>query len=496
MSNGQIVTITISVTATTFSASSFAVNTATVSSTTSDPNPSNNSSTFNSTIISPSVVQLIYFEARPRAEGASQAGPQSGGVLLEWRTREEVRNLGFNIYREDAFGRQRVNPSIIAGAALFVRGEKPQHGAKTYQWIDPAGTADSSYVLEDVDLNGIRTSHGPVNVEASRDFAHHAALQAVSRVADSVLLTQLNQVSAQNAQANASVSTNVRAGRVLKLPRPTIAKLVPGEFRANLDGVPAVKISVRAQGWYRVTRAALLAAGLEADSDSRLLQLYAEGIEQPMLISGRGTGPLGPNDSIEFYGTGIDTPFSDTRVYWLVEGTHPGKRIASLPSAGSGSSNNARDFPFTVIREDRTTYFATLLNGEDKDNFFGAAVTTVPVDQILTVANHASNSALPVTLDVTLQGATEGQMHRVSVSYNRASIGEMNFTGQVNVTNTFAVDPSLLAEGDKPVTLPALEGENEVSVVQSIALHYPPPYVADENWLRATAPASSPIHIT
>jgi uncharacterized repeat protein (TIGR01451 family) len=495
MSNGQIVTVTINVTATTFSSASYAVNTASVSSSTSDPDSSNNSSTFTSTVQGSNVVQLVYFHAHPRAQ-ETQGAPADGGVLLEWRTREEVRNLGFNIYREDAFGRQRVNPSIIAGAALFVRGGKPQHGAKTYQWIDPAGTADSSYVLEDVDLNGIRTSHGPVNVEASRDFAHHAALQAVSRVADSVLLTQLNQVSAQNAQANASVSTNVRAGRVLKLPRPTIAKLVPGEFRANLDGVPAVKISVRAQGWYRVTRAALLAAGLEADSDSRLLQLYAEGIEQPMLISGRGTGPLGPNDSIEFYGTGIDTPFSDTRVYWLVEGTHPGKRIASLPSAGSGSSNNARDFPFTVIREDRTTYFATLLNGEDKDNFFGAAVTTVPVDQILTVANHASNSALPVTLDVTLQGATEGQMHRVSVSYNRASIGEMNFTGQVNVTNTFAVDPSLLAEGDNTVTLTALEGENDVSVVQSIALHYPHTYVADENWLRATAPASSPIHIT
>jgi uncharacterized repeat protein (TIGR01451 family) len=112
MSNGQIVTITISVTATVFSSSSLAVNTATVSSTTSDPNSSNNSSTFTSTIASPNVVQLIYFQARPYPEGTPQASSQSG-VLLEWRTREEIRNLGFNIYREDAFGRHRVNPSIM-----------------------------------------------------------------------------------------------------------------------------------------------------------------------------------------------------------------------------------------------------------------------------------------------------------------------------------------------------------------------------------------------
>src|SRR3984893_16090725 len=291
MSNGQIVTITISVTATTFSASSFAVNTATVSSTTSDPNPSNNSSTFNSTIISPSVVQLIYFEARPRVEGASQAGPQSGGVLLEWRTREETRNLGFNIYREDAFGRQRVNPSIIAGAALFVRGGKPQHGAKTYQWIDPDGTIESSYVLEDVDLNGTRTSHGPVNVDSATSPASDA-VRSESRVVNSTLLAHLNQVSAP---ASLSLAPVVRA---IVTSRPTIEKLVPGEFRASLDGLSAVKISVRSEGWYRVTRPALVAAGLAADADSRLLQLYAEGIEQPMLISGRGAGPLGPNDAI------------------------------------------------------------------------------------------------------------------------------------------------------------------------------------------------------
>ena len=489
MSNGQIVTITISVTATTFNASSFAVNTATVSSTTSDPDPSNNSSTFNSTIISPSVVQLIYFQARPRTEGASQAGSQSGGVLLEWRTREEIRNLGFNIYREDAFGRHRVNPSVIAGAALFIRGGKPQHGAKTYQWIDPAGTSESSYVLEDVDLNGTRSSHGPVNVESSTTSATYTS-RSTSRVANSTLLTQLNQLTNSESQLLAPVV------RSIVTPRPTIERLLPGEFRASLDGQPAVKISVRGEGWYRVTQSALVAAGLRPDADSRLLQLYAEGIEQPMLISGRGTGPLGPNDAIEFYGTGIDTPFSDTRVYWLIQGARAGQRIAVLPSSGSGATDNSQGFLFTVVREDRTTYLATLLNGEDKDNFFGAAVTSEPVDQTLTVANHVPNSALPVTLDITLQGATDGQAHRVSVVFNGASIGEMDFTGQVNVTNTFPIESTLVTEGVNTVTLTALEGDNDVSVVQSIALHYPHAYAADQNWLRATANAGSVVHIT
>ena len=497
MSNGQIVTVTINATATTMSTSSYAVNTASVSSSTSDPDNTNNSSTFTSTVAAPNAVQLVYFHAHPLTDAAEQ------GVILEWRTREEIRNLGFNLYREDALGRHRVNPSIIAGAALFVRGAKPQHGAKTYQWIDPAGSAESSYTLEDVDLNGTRTSHGPARVEAaSSDSARHlthSASRAVAaspratvsapRAANSLLLTQLNQAAASSAQITA---TN---HRTLVTPQPTIAKILPGEFRTSLDSVPAIKISIRTEGWYRVTRASLVAAGLEADTDTRFLQLYAEGVEQPMQISGRGNGPLAPNDFIEFYGTGIDTPFSDTRVYWLIKGNRPGKRITALAAQNSGAADNSQGFPFTVIREDRTTYFATLLNGEDKDNFFGAAVTSEAVDQILTVANHAGSSALPVTLDITLQGGTEGEAHRVSVSFNGANIGEMNFSGQANVTDTFPVDSTLLTEGPNTVTLTALQGDNDVSVVQSIALHYPHAYVADQNWLRATVPAASGVHI-
>jgi len=500
MSNGQIVSITINVTATTTSTSSYAVNTASVTSTTTDPNSSNNSASFSSTIASPNAVQLVYFQAVPRSDVTS--GITSQGVLLEWRTREEIRNLGFNIYREDPLGRHRVNPSIIAGAALFVRGAKPQHGAKTYQWIDPAGTAESSYVLEDVDLNGTRSQHGPITAESSVTSPASSVAgraHAASITANSTMVTQLNQVSASapahSTNPSSSIS-NAPPRRAVIAPRPTIAKLIPNEFRAQLDGVPAVKINIRAEGWYKVTRANLLAAGLEPNVDASLLQLYAEGIEQPILISGRGVGPLGPNDSIEFYGTGIDTPFSDTRVYWLVKGTRPGKRIAAIPSAASGSSDNAQGFLFTVIREDRTTYFATLLNGEVKDNFFGDAVTTAPADELLTVVNHATNSALPVTVDVTLQGATDGQAHRVSVYFNGAAIGEMDFNGQANVTNTFPVESTLLQEGINTVTLTALEGDNDISLVQSVALHYPHLYTADQNWLRFTANAGANVQIS
>ena len=60
-----------------------------------------------------------------------------GSVLLEWRTQEESRNLGFHIYREQGSSLQRITPSLIAGSALLLRGSLPQHAAKLYRWIDP-----------------------------------------------------------------------------------------------------------------------------------------------------------------------------------------------------------------------------------------------------------------------------------------------------------------------------------------------------------------------
>jgi uncharacterized repeat protein (TIGR01451 family) len=478
VSVGGLVIITINVNAATFSSATLSTNTATVSSTTGDPNLTNNTSSATSTIQSPSAVEVASFRA---------VAQQGGGVVLEWATREESRNLGFHIYREDAQGRHRVDPSLIAGSALILRSGSglPQHRAKTYQWFDPQGSAQDSYWLEDVDLNGTRTTHGPADVEV-------AAQQGPSSVTTATLLTQMNRAGSQ-----VGVAPQFVRGFATPLPVGNGVALVAGATvsSATLDSMNAVKISVSVAGWYRVMRSQLIAAGLDPSADARMLQLFAEGAEQPILILGNQSGPLGANDSIEFYGTPIDTPYSGMRIYWLVQGTQVGKRIAPVLAAGSGQSAPLA-FPFTLLLQQRTTYFAALLNGENNDNFFGALITTDATDQNLTVVHSAPGSGIPVKLDVTLQGVTDQQEHAVSVSFNGSSVGEMDFSNQANYSSTFSIDANLLHDGANIVTLTSLDGENDVSLVQSIALSYPHTYAADSGWLRASAQAGSAITIS
>ena len=98
----------------------------------------------------PSAVKLTSFTATG----------QAGHVLLSWETATEIDNLGFNLYRRQAgtLGYAPLN------AALIPSRSPGQGEGAAYTFLDvqvmPGTTYE--YLLEDVDLNGTRTSHGPV----------------------------------------------------------------------------------------------------------------------------------------------------------------------------------------------------------------------------------------------------------------------------------------------------------------------------------------------
>ncbi len=224
LSVGSSALITINVTANTFSSSSLSTNTATVTSTTSDPNSANNTSTATSTIQAPTAVDIASFHANAQPDGS---------VVLEWRTQEESRNLGFHIYREQGSSLQRITPSLIAGSALLLRGSLPQHAAKLYRWIDPQPASATGYWIEDVDINGTRTMHGPASVESApsvrpASLTVPAQTQPQSQAQVSPLLRDLhasavspNRVSASADDSLASSTSRRRALHLFLLPTTT-----------------------------------------------------------------------------------------------------------------------------------------------------------------------------------------------------------------------------------------------------------------------------------
>jgi uncharacterized repeat protein (TIGR01451 family) len=448
-----------------------AVNTATVAADQTDPNLTNNTSTQTEIITQATAIHLHSFAART---GTDKSG--ASRVILSWKTGAESHNLGFNIYREENGQRVRLNPSLIAGSALMMKEALPKHSGKTYSWIDSSSTAGSSpYWLEDVDVNGVRTMHGPVSVSAATTSAQS---DPDSTPAAAPMFSQLNQ-SLPTSSDEASHSLEY----VRHNFRPTSAQR---QLQFQLAAQPAVKLYIKHEGWHRITQPELIAAGLDPTVDPAYLHLYAEAIEQPIQITGATAGPggFGPQAALEFYGTGIDTPYTGTRVYFLVAGNTPGQRIQQLPPS-NGSNQPPVSFYETVEVAPHTIYFSALLT-TDGQNFFGPLISSTPTDQTITTPNFDATSTDPARVEVILQGVILGFPHNVAIALNGATLGNLTYTGEAKGTFQINLPPGVLQNGDNTVTFTAQGGEYDTSLLQSVRIQYPRHYTADSDRLKFT----------
>src|SRR5262249_55796577 len=180
------------------------------------------------------------------------------GTFISWRTGSEVDNLGFNIYREDGNKRVQVNPQVVAGSAL-ITGSGVQLGAgKSYGWWDSESkNRPAQYWVEDIDLNGNRTLHGPISV---KHIGGAPAARSSAAVLSQVGVTQ------------SAITRPIALTAPLAVARPDQLDIVN-----SLAGQKAVKISVKREGFYRVVGADLFAAGLDPKANPEKLQLYADG---------------------------------------------------------------------------------------------------------------------------------------------------------------------------------------------------------------------------
>jgi hypothetical protein len=101
----------------------------------------------------PSSVNLSFFGAR--------ALPDK--VMVGWQTASEVDNVGFNLYRaESADG-----PRVQLNQGLMIPSQAPGSGSGAdYRYADEDVKIGKTYYywLEDVDIYGVSTQHGPVKV--------------------------------------------------------------------------------------------------------------------------------------------------------------------------------------------------------------------------------------------------------------------------------------------------------------------------------------------
>ena len=87
-----------------------------------------------------------------------------GTDTLIWKTLAEVDNVGFNVYRQQMVpsGDGRVLGEAVVLNTVLIPAEGSPFSGATYKYETHSTGRPALYWLEDLDVNGIVTWHGPV----------------------------------------------------------------------------------------------------------------------------------------------------------------------------------------------------------------------------------------------------------------------------------------------------------------------------------------------
>ena len=261
----------------------------------------------------------------------AKATVTESGVRLEWTSRPDSDNLGFNIYRVQDGQRTRLNREIVPGS-LFVAGANVTAEAiplrsHSFGWFDARGTAESVYYIESVSLARAPRFHEPLTpgLENTPGKKHSPRLNQAPQTSTTAAIAD----SADNSYREVGYPVGGSAAATQHMLASTL------EEQWAVAAQTGVKIGVKKQGWYRVTQPQMAAVGFNPGVDIRNLQLFVDGLEVAINTS-QSSGPFGPSDYIEFFGTGVDVPSSDVRTYYLIAGAAPGKRVRGEMQVDSG----------------------------------------------------------------------------------------------------------------------------------------------------------------
>lgn len=393
------------------------------------------------------------------------------GVLVRWQMKIENSIAGYNVYRVSPEGRELVNQRIVMGSAGRF-GSRPAYG-ETYEVFDPSGAAGNNYVIEFLSLSGNRSFGKEFTAQSVRDLAAETGTSAQ---------TYLNSINSPN--SNIEQRTSALTGELQDLvslyeqePDPVNQLWVASKAGA--------KIAVKKDGFYRVTSAELQSANFPVNSDSAKWRLFMNGVEQAIIV--------GPGSAyIEFYGKGLDTAETDTRVYYLIADTVAGKRIGSKVLRQIPGAAASTQYPVIALKKERTQFYNKFFNGEE-ENFLGRLFSDTParINFNLTGIDFSVPNA---QIKINAYGFSNNS-HQIRPKLNGFELPLITQFGQVFYSGTFTVPTSQLLEGTNELELTA-HLASDFNLFDNISVKYARKYVADQNKISFSTPGSKKVDIS
>lgn len=401
----------------------------------------------------------------------ARAITDGSGVLVRWRMKTENYVAGYDVYRLGQNGRERVSPHTILGSAART-GKTPAVGEE-YEFFDVSGQVGSVYVVDGLPMGGGRFSSKEIVAAEVKSLEEEVGRSS------QVYLNAANSANADIEQRSSALTAELRdlVSLYEQEPDPVTQRWVASQ--------PGVKISVKKDGFYRVSAAELQTANFPVNGDSSKWRLFMNGREQAIIV--------GPNHQyIDFYGKGIDNPETDTRVYYLIADTVAGKRIGSKVLRQIPGAAAAANYSVESTKKEKFNYLWQVRNGPD-DNFFGTYFSdiTVPINFNLTGVDHSEANA---HISVNLRGYSDNS-HEIRAKINGHDLPLITQFGLVYYWGNFTIPTSYLEEGNNVLELTSRAGGDQ-NLFDFVTVKYERKYAADQDKISFFTPGGKKVDIT
>jgi len=388
-----------------------------------------------------------------------EAYSSGSGAWVRWRMESELENFGFYVYRVDDKGRSKVSDEPTLASAR-VNGQTLYN--TEYKLFDKKGAPGAIYQVETLPLKSAVVSSDSIQTKLIND------LSSVGLGGKDFILPKVTSgnVVTRDAMLEGDLKDEVAAG--------TKASDINNQrWVASQEGV---KIGVKGNGIYRVTKAQLQTGGFNVNADPSTWQLYRDGVQQAIIVAANG-------NYIEFYGTGIDTAESDTSVYYLIAGSGPGLRMANRVSRPSLGTVLSKAYTETFTNQVRVVYYDDILNGNAGNFFSSAPIAAPPISPYQLTFNLSSIDTTSPTfvINVNVQGYSF-TIHPLVVTLNDQPVGNMSGLGRNAFSSSFTLPTSMLVQGTNTLKIVST-ASNDFSVFDTLRITYNRGYAASQDQL-------------
>jgi Ca2+-binding RTX toxin-like protein len=382
---------------------------------------------------------------------------EDGFLIVRWVTSSEAGTLGFYLLRERDGEWEALHEGLLPGLL-----HAPQGGVYDFRDVDGDLDETQRYLLVEVDVNGIQSTHGPFDVTPGSQ-----AESLLDR--DSGYARQAHQITTFGRGLKSAGSEKQRPG----------------------DAV-AIYLGVEETGLYEIS-AAEIAARLGLDAG--VARDYIRSGNFLLTEGGEDVAWMATDDgaALTFYGVERESLYTRERMYRL---SLDAGTTMTAQSAAPGTVTDDLEYEGRLHLEENEIPGILVAQNPDEDYWFWQLISGAPaLRRTASVAFELEAVTGDGTLVVDLHGISD-EPHAVNVHLNGALLGIVEFEGVLPHRASFLVPLAALREGANALSIETTESDQSALYLNSADVTYARGYTTAAASLLFSANQGASVEVT